>query len=188
MIPNLKTVLIYLLISLFFLGHLVIVILNLLQGQATNSGSFIRTGLLFWLPFFFLVTLRYRKLKKMKKEEYIESLAEGGIEEARIFRNLTDDEKDYLLKIFHGSKKNDVYLDYRSPVFKVQGKAIKQVLYKESEKNHILLKVRNQNFDETSSQDLEEFFNAIKEGDEVAIEYSPRTKHVWRMYKAKDLE
>ncbi len=117
----------------------------------------------------------------------MESLAEGGIEEASISRNLTDDEKNGLLQTYKESKKNDFYLDSRSPVFKVQGEAFKQILYIEDGKTHILLKVRNQNFDETSSQDLEEFFNTIKEGDEIAIEYSPRSKHVWKMYKTQDL-
>ncbi len=127
----------------------------------------------------------------MRKEEYRESLVEGAIEEASIFRELTKEEKDKLLKISQVSKKNDFYLDSRSPVFKVQGRAFKQVLYRggdKKDKNHILLKVRDQNFDENSSRDLEEFFSIIKDGDEVAIEYSPRTKHVWKMYKTEDLK
>lgn len=79
-------------------------------------------------------------------------------------------------------KENDYYLDLRSPVFKVQGKLIKEVL---DEKRHLLI-VRGLKFSARELYSIKEDHH-LKEGDEIAVEYSPRTKHVWKIYKTEDI-
>ena len=170
-----------------------VVILNFngvtLQDQVEESTFWLRVSLVSLLIIFILAFLRWLKLRKMEKSHYQESLKEGGVEEARIFRNLTEIERAYLVEISKARNKNDYYLDSRSPVFRVQGNVFKQIIPTSKRgRRHLLLRVRNQGFTEKSSPDLEKFFDSIKEGDEIAVEYSPRTKHVWKIYKTQDLK
>lgn len=191
MFPSLKYKLLFLFTLISFLAILIIVILNFnsvtLQGQEEKSIFWLRVSLASLVVVFILWFLRWLKLKKMDKAHYHESLKEGGVEEARIFRDLTKIERVFLLNI---SKKDDYYLDSRSPVFRVQGNVFRQVLYtgKKTGKRHLLLKVRNQSFNGAYNYEFENFFGSVKEGDEIAVEYSPRTKHVWKIYKTHDLK
>ncbi len=193
MFPSLKYKLLFLIVLASFIGVLVVVILNFngvtLQDQVEESTFWLRVSLVSLLIIFILAFLRWLKLRKMEKSHYQESLKEGGVEEARIFRNLTEIERAYLVEISKARNKNDYYLDSRSPVFRVQGNVFKQIIPTSKRgRRHLLLRVRNQGFTEKSSPDLEKFFDSIKEGDEIAVEYSPRTKHVWKIYKTQDLK
>jgi hypothetical protein len=80
-------------------------------------------------------------------------------------------------------KANRMYLDLRSPVFRVQGKAIKDFRGK-----YLSVTVRNLKFSKSYfNWDLENLSSRFKNGSEVAVEYSPRTRKVWKIYSTKDL-
>lgn len=184
--------------------------------------------------------------KRIEKEEYQESLREGGIEEARPFRELAADEKVFLTHFHKGSKRivdngwwiiclflfidigiviwilNSTdpeftekvigriaafalffqlilaavaakeikfYQDLRSPVFKVQGRAIKEIYNSLGGKrdNRYWITVRKIKFSHENYPDMLDFMKTIKDGEEIAVEYSPHTKHIWKMYKTADI-
>jgi hypothetical protein len=184
----------------------------------------------------------YRK-SIVAREEYLENLQEGGIEEPRPLRSLSKEEAVtlrsvhkrlqwiagkisllvilfifidvvfflaitwsvlssiigevvmilVLVLIFEGwviveaFKERKRYLDLRSPVFKVQGKAIKGLTTGEERDNYYII-VRSIKFSDRNYGGMKNFYRSIKDEDEVAVEYSPRTKHVWKMNKTQDLK
>ncbi len=79
------------------------------------------------------------------------------------------------------------YLDLRSPVYRVQGRAIKEEVARRYGKDYYIT-VRRIKFSDQNYHLLQDFYSTIREEDEVAVEYSPRTKHVWKMYKTQDLK
>jgi len=79
------------------------------------------------------------------------------------------------------------YLDLRSPVFKVQGQVIKEKI-KNRRSTDYYVTIRRIKFSEEDYPSLSQFFYEIQDGDEIAVEYSPRTKHVWKMYKTEDIK
>ena len=181
--------------------------------------------------------------QKISRQEYEESLAEGGIEEPRLFRGLTEQEKNFLEKNFRFSltlrnnfwwvvsgsliadflflytlykfifenkageffvwsvllftilaslqisivtialKVTDRYYDLRAPVFKVQGKAVLSKTQKES----FCIRVRGVFFNSAEQPDLSSALENIDLAEEIPVEYSPRTKHVWKIYKTEDI-
>ncbi len=191
--------------------------------------------------------------KEIVKEERIETLQEGGIEEARILRDLTEAESRELTKLsrnfsrfknfpwaiipfllvidvflmitlppiikelidtnplnlqeslilFFGPlviplqawiiqislRERPSYLDLRSPVFGIQGRAQKATDGKKGDQPfYYYITVRNIIFSSQFNNDeVRKIFDSIQEGDEVVVEYSPRTKHVWKIYKAEDI-
>jgi hypothetical protein len=80
-------------------------------------------------------------------------------------------------------------LDLRSPVFGVQGRAVKTTDgNKGNQPMYYYLTVRGVRFTSQFNNDLvRETFDSFEEGNEVAVEYSPRTKHVWKIYKTEDI-
>ena len=75
----------------------------------------------------------------------------------------------------------------RSPVYKVQGRAIKERVMTKN-RTYYYITVRKIKFSDLDYIEMVDFFDAIKDKDEIAVEYSPRTKHVWRMYETEDLK
>lgn len=137
------------------------------------------------VTFFGGVILRYRRLNKMRRESYEESLDEGGIEEGKPLRNLTESEKNYLVML----KTDNAYIDSRSPVFKVQGKALVDRLLKRKEDKRIYytLNIRGYTFGGDQLNGVLADLPQAKIWPETAVEYSPRTKHVWKIYKVEDI-
>lgn len=82
-------------------------------------------------------------------------------------------------------KRDDPYYDLRAPVFRVQGRLIKEESMFGERKiaNFIVrgIKISNQDLIKASHR-------LFKDGDEVVIEYSPRTGHVWKFHKTEDLK
>jgi len=200
----------------------------------------INTSQLFWFLFFaipiFLISVflkilqQYRK-KKIERQERSESLTEGGVEEAKPYRELRDEEKKelenlvknsariknnawwllplfllvdlllawwlktaldlgafdvgdfnkriliysivaplfvfiqlYLIRLYCSEK--DRYLDLRSPVFRVQGQAIKEETQRSQGHNvygpQTFITVRRITFSNVDFPDMADFFETIK--------------------------
>jgi len=78
----------------------------------------------------------------------------------------------------------DFYLDLRSPVFRAQGALIKN--FSDKKRGYII--VRGLKFTSNFGNEPLHFLTKdFKEGDEVAVEYSPRTKQIWKIEKTKDI-
>lgn len=90
-----------------------------------------------------------------------------------------------VLLILYGLSYWKKYLDLRSPVFRVQGKAIKEKVSGERDVSYYLT-IRNIRFSEKNYDELRTFFDSINDEEEVVVEYSPRTKHIWKIYKDKE--
>lgn len=77
------------------------------------------------------------------------------------------------------------YFDLRSPVYRVQGKVLLGLLLPQSSKS---IEIRGVKFDIASISGLVDKIQGgyFKNGDEVVVEYSPRTKHVWKLNKAEN--
>lgn len=85
-----------------------------------------------------------------------------------------------------GYKEQARYQDLRAPIFRVQGEIIKEKIRgRHSTKYYIT--VRRIKFSEEQYFSLSKVFDEFHDGDEVAVEYSPYTKHVWKLYKTPDL-
>ncbi len=82
----------------------------------------------------------------------------------------------------------DTYLDLRSPVFRVQGSVIKSTGKSKFRYKRYFVTVRKKHFSDADYLELPGFFEQIKDGEEIAVEYSPRTEMVWKMYKTTDLK
>lgn len=192
------------------------------------------------IPGINILNNKFYEKKRIAKEERLESIQNGGIDEPRPFRELTTSEKMKMLVMFKNSQrirdnfwilipiitifdvyflfeiitgKIDIaklnfenvfyivaieiiliaygldywsrYLDLRNPVFRVKGKAIKEIVRGEHATFHYIT-VKNLKFSDFDYNNFPAFFDSIEDKDEVIAEYSPRTKHVWKMYKAKD--
>lgn len=233
----------FLIISFFFIISIFLLLLaTVISFISTDADTFILIRpllTLVWLAIIIILFLLYRnylKNKQIVKNEKLESLKEGGIEEPKIYRELQPDEKDWLTK-FHktsykivnniwwllplivivdiffvvwifnapsidylnkviepifflsfpiqlllaslAAKEISLYLDLRSPVFKVQGKVVNLT----KTKYGIKFKVKSIGF-RVREKDLT--VNLINY-DEVVVEYSPHTKHIWKIYKTEDI-
>ena len=158
-----------------------------MQGQDPKSVIWMRYGLLAWIPFLLSVLYRARKIGKLRSRVREENLAEGGIEEAQVFRDLTDLEKERLIGLSKEKGKTDFYLDSRSPVFRIQGSALSEVIFYQDGKPHNALHIRGKTFAGDELEQVKNILSSIKEDKEYAVEYSPRTKHVWKIYKTEDI-
>lgn len=187
MFPDLRTKALYLFIFLIFIGHVWFVIYNfqghLAPGQDPKSVIPLRYGLLVWIPFLLTIPIRYFRLRQLENAAWKEDLAEGATEESQIARDLTEEEKAFLL-----AKKgdNNAYIDSQSPVFKIQGAAFVEELYSTKHQggqtnHHYALHLRKMTF---TGDDIDNF-NGITgfNGKEIVVEYSPKTKHIWKISK-----
>lgn len=82
--------------------------------------------------------------------------------------------------------KQNIYHDLRVQVFKAAGKLIKEKTSYIGAKKYTII-VRGVEFSHDSLVDVIEAVEQLGDGDQVAIEYSPSTKHVWKIYKTEDL-
>jgi hypothetical protein len=145
-----------------------------------------------FLSFFIIIpVLIYRRvkqkqnLKKMNDEDFKESILTSGTKEKAIKRELLEWEKQILTNKFHDSKDRNFDLDLRSPVFIIQGKlrrtdVISDIHHEKEAWGVRDLVIRVENYPELLKEDL-------NEGEEVKVEYSPFTKHVWKIYKTEDI-
>lgn len=76
----------------------------------------------------------------------------------------------------------NLYLDLRSPVFRVAGYAIKEK-QQSKQGTHYYLYVRTIKFSEQDFPQLEKVFDEIRDKGKIEVEYSPRTKYVWSWKK-----
>ncbi|MDP2633060.1 MAG: hypothetical protein Q8P25_05070 [Candidatus Curtissbacteria bacterium] len=79
-------------------------------------------------------------------------------------------------------KENSMYKDLRSPVFRVTGSLLKFLTTKRKRKIKKFV-IRGVPFDSEENRDIENFWDKWNEGDKVYIEYSPFTKHIWKIEK-----
>src|SRR3989344_4278386 len=231
----------------FFYLFLLFIFLVPILGLATLSippfeSIEMKLFLLFCLLIVLMIILRQyfkeRRIAQIEKEERLESLNEGGIEEPRIIRELTDKEKEDLGRFHKTSKlivdniwwiltvmlaidslgvywifnsepkftedviqpvyafllavqlaiagiaanETPLYRDLRSPVFRVQGKAIKEKIQRKGGYDYFVT-VRRIKFSADNSPEIKDVFETFENEDEVAVEYSSHTKRVWKMYK-----
>ena len=84
-------------------------------------------------------------------------------------------------------KEFPIYLDLRSPVFRTKGKVVKETrdFVDKDRKPTTLYVVHVKELGSAFSENskYKEVFDKLKDGDKVAIEYSPRTKRAWNFYK-----
>jgi ASC-1-like (ASCH) protein len=125
---------------------------------------------------------RWSEKREYLKEDLKNSLIEGGIKNKQIHRDLAEYEK-VLLERFHkesGDRKYD--LDRRSPVFKVQGP-----LYKQEGKPDKFVEVVERWFVKGIEITAENYppikFQDFIEGEELVVEFSPRSHYVWDVYR-----
>lgn len=113
--------------------------------------------------------------KGWKSLNWLESLANGGIKEAQIYRPLTDFEKQILGYRLQETKDNNFDLDLRSPVFRIIGE-----LSREGNGENEVAQVRGFKLSRKNLPDQKyQFFN---EGVSVGVEFSPFSKTVWDIY------
>lgn len=198
---------------------------------------------LFFLVAYFLPDILFEiKKRKIEREEWKESIHEGGVEEPRPLRSLLPEEKKELedshrnlkrvvdngwwLFFFFGTfdvagiflilrfgleftkdvvapaysiafiiqfflvglavKERPTYLDLRSPVFRVQGQIIKEKIQGRYGPRFYIT-VRRIKFSESNASELPRLFDNLIDGNEIAVEYSPRTKRVWKIFKFASL-
>lgn len=122
------------------------------------------------------------KIYKQKAIEYTESIVTGGIKEKLIFRTLEPYEREILQGKFKNTSDKNYDLDLRSPVFRTQGELIRQ---NPVGNDFISL---NEQWSVRGIVMNEDNFPAInntffRNGEEIAIEFSPYSKWVWDTYK-----
>lgn len=83
-------------------------------------------------------------------------------------------------------QKQNIYHDLRVQVIKAAGKLIKEETSYKREKKYTII-VRGVEFPHDSLVDVREVVEHLSDGEHVAIEYSPSTKHVWNIYKTEDI-
>src|SRR3989344_3109973 len=188
----------------FFYLFLLFIFLVPILGLATLSippfeSIEMKLFLLFCLLIVLMIILRQyfkeRRIAQIEKEERLESLNEGGIEEPRIIRELTDKETEDVIQPVYAfllavqlaiagiaANETPIYRDLRSPVFRVQGKAIKEKIQRKGGYDYFVT-VRRIKFSADNSPEIKDVFETFENEDEVAVEYSSHTKRVWKMYK-----
>lgn len=79
-----------------------------------------------------------------------------------------------------------IYQDLRSPVFEVRGRLIKKILEenKQFKETHMAFIIRGVEFDSFENPQIRANWEKWIEGEEVRVEYSPFTKHIWKTEKA----
>jgi len=122
------------------------------------------------------------KIHKRRALEHIESLITGGIKEKLIHRELEDYEREILRNKFKRTRNKNFDLDARSPVFRIQGQLISM---RASGSKIVSIKehwsVRGIVLNEDNFPLINH--NFFKDGEEIAIEFSPFSKFVWDAYK-----
>lgn len=84
-----------------------------------------------------------------------------------------------LLAIFTERR---IYSDLRSPVFTVSGELIK-VEKRRKKKNKKIFVIRGLEFDNDENSDVAHYWDKWFDGDKLHIEYSPFTRHIWKIEK-----
>lgn len=80
------------------------------------------------------------------------------------------------------ARHENLYLDLRSPVFRIAGHVIKEQS-KGKNRTRYYLDVRDIEFSDEEFPELAKIFDKIHNNDRMEIEYSPRTKYVWSWKK-----
>lgn len=113
--------------------------------------------------------------KGWKSLHWFESLANGGVKEAQIYRALSEFERQILGYDYLETKNKNFDLDQRSPVFRIIGE-----LERSGEGEKEVAQVRGFKLSKDNSTDQKyQLFNA---GALVGIEFSPFSKKVWETY------
>jgi ASC-1-like (ASCH) protein len=115
------------------------------------------------------------ELKGWRGMQWIESLSNGGIKEARIFRPLKEYEKLILGFKFLETRDKNYDLDKRSPVFRVIGELN---LLGSGEAGRA--EVRG--FELSRKNNPEQKYQLFNKGTSLAVEFSPFSKTVWDIY------
>lgn len=114
--------------------------------------------------------------KGWQKFYWYESLANGGIKEASLYRPLLDYEKQILDWQFQSTKDKNLDLDRRSPVFRVVGNLLKNG---EGESEVALvrgLEITKENYPGQNYQLFADYTD-------VAVEFSPFSNKIWDIYR-----
>lgn len=122
------------------------------------------------------------RIFKQKAVEHAESILTGGIKEKLIYRTLEPYEIEILKNKFKTTSDKNYDLDLRSPVFRTQGQLIRQ---NPVGNDFISL---NEQWGVRGIVMNEDNFPAInntffRNGEEIAIEFSPYSKWIWDTYK-----
>lgn len=156
---------------------IILAIVTAVKGGLLNS--FLATfGLLLYGGFFVFREKIVFWLEKRgwKKFYWWESLKEGGVKEAQIYRPLSEYER-YVLKLrYLATKDKNFDLDQRSPVFRVIGN-----LLKNGEGEDEIAEVRGLKI--TKENSPPQLYQTFRDETDVAVEFSPFSKYVWDMYR-----
>jgi len=79
-----------------------------------------------------------------------------------------------------------VYLDLRTPVFQVAGKAKVGKMQLENTLSYSL-EVRGIVFDQQTNPDFVNEFSRLRDGEQVVVEYSPNIKRIWKLQKLENV-
>lgn len=130
-----------------------------------------------------IAVFKFRSIiNRRKAQERLESLLSGGIKEKLIERELRTYERDFLQKKYKETKDRKFDLDLRSPVFRLQGSL--QSMHTQQYDFLTIPEqwsVRGFAIDRFNYPDIAVKF--MRQGDEVAVEFSPFSKWVWDVYK-----
>lgn len=74
-----------------------------------------------------------------------------------------------------------IYNDLRSPVFVVRGELIKVLKERRKRRDLKVFVVRGVHFNSDENMDVGYYWDKWTDGDRVYIEYSPFTKHIWKI-------
>lgn len=79
-------------------------------------------------------------------------------------------------------RENNLYKDLRAPVFGVRGELLKrEVRSKRVTLNYFV--VRGLEFSDVENPQIDIYWNDWNEGDTINVEYSPFSKHIWKIEK-----
>lgn len=76
-----------------------------------------------------------------------------------------------------------MYFDLRSPVFAVKGELIKYIVNKGKRGPQKVFVIRGVEFNIKENRDVEYYWNRWSDGDNIVVEYSPKTRHIWKIEK-----
>lgn len=129
----------------------------------------------------YLVFAKHRKNKHLERS-WSRSLEEGGVKSKQIHRMLEEYEKMLLENLYETTKDSKYDLDRRAPVFKVQGK-----LHKQERKADYYVEVPEKWYVKGVEINEDNYppikFKNFKKDDELVVEFSPHSKHVWELYR-----
>lgn len=131
------------------------------------------------------------RLQNLAREDWKESVRSGAVKESKIHRDLTETEVVLLQRCFKETGDKKYYLDSRSPVFSISGRLTKN---KTRPMNPELFRpepyffVRGIKITPDRNSLIKLHDQEFREDEEVTVEFSPRSKYVWKMYKTEDLK